>query len=258
MTDIHYPYRGRLHPLWEHPGYETYDKFGNNPAVGTGGQEDIWDYGGDLVYPTTGVGLSISSSAAADTQEWEVEGLGWPDKTVRKELVSCNGQTKKDFGGLFWRVFRCQNMTETAAVGDVYIYQNTEGTVTAGVPQTASLVMAMVTIGAEQTGMATFTVKKGKRAFLRHLHAYANLSATPATAADANLFLLMRLPGYVWKVKKWFGVSSTGGTETEMSWDVPFPDFDAMPEYSEIRVRGIASGKALDISIDFQLEMVDM
>ncbi len=60
-----------------------------------------------------------------------------------------------------WRV---KNEGATDFAGDVYVYE--DDTVTAGVPQTASLIRAKVRIGNNQTTMALHTIPAGETGFL--------------------------------------------------------------------------------------------
>lgn len=49
------------------PGYRVFDVIGRNPQITNGEEEDIWDVGGTLEYPTAGEQLELKSDDVDDT-----------------------------------------------------------------------------------------------------------------------------------------------------------------------------------------------
>jgi hypothetical protein len=139
------------------------NKFGTNPACGTGG-EDIWDVGGVETLPTAGVSHSMSSEAAGQTQTIRIQGLdgNWEFQSVD---VALNGQNKAAIG-TFSRIFRAYQVSSGATpTGDVWIYE-TDDTVVGGVPQTASKIHGYLDTTSRpvnQTRKASYTVPANKK-----------------------------------------------------------------------------------------------
>jgi hypothetical protein len=252
---IYYWYNGRYLPLEQHPSFDVVGKFGRNPAIASGDTEDVWDYGGTYSYDSTAIGLSISSSNANDKQLYELQGLdsNWNPAKVN---VYANGQTAANISGLWMRVFRLKNLGATDNAGNIYIYNATD-TLTNGVPDTAAKVKAMLQVGANQTGMAIYSIPTGKRAFLRSWECTLNSNAVPATAADADFTIAVRSFGGVFRIQKWVGLSTTGSSARNFTFDIPYPDKDGILGKSDIKVTCKVQGKTCDVSSDFDLEIVD-
>lgn len=140
----------------EQAASQNFRKFGFNADVDTSTiPEDVWDYGGIYTFPSdAGETMYISSSNTGDLINFTVQGLdeNFYSKNVN---IQISGQTPVTLG-TFSRVFRSFNNDSVDMKGNVYIY--TTGTVTNGVPQTASKVKAMVQSGLQQTEMAIYTV----------------------------------------------------------------------------------------------------
>ena len=172
---------------------ELVEKFANNADVDTGTvPEDIWDGGGTYTFTAAGgAPYFISSSSASDTTKIRVflltedsEG-NWNQEVFEITLA---GQTKTAIitpsGNDPVRIWRAFSDNGTALVGDVYVYE--DDTVSAGVPQTASLIRAKILIGNEQTEMSHFPIPSGKSGLLKSI--YSSLSkSTPATSAEVTL-----------------------------------------------------------------------
>jgi len=98
------------------PGHSAINKFGQNPAVATTG-EDVWSGGGTYAfYPTTAQNMEILSDSANDTaagtgaRTVQVFGLdeNWEEAT---ETVILNGTTPVALTNTYIRMFRAVVLT---------------------------------------------------------------------------------------------------------------------------------------------------
>ena len=233
------------------PGYKFVDKFGNNPVVGTDAYEEIWTYSEAYTYDASPITAAISSSEDPDTFEYTISGLD-ADWNPQEVNVTLTGETKKVVSGYTWmRINRCWNNSGDVAIGNVYIYDTTEGTVTAGVPQTDSKVKAMVAVGEEQTLMSIWTMPDGCQGYVRFVDSSILGSVTNDRAIDLSLDV--RKFGKVFRTKRHWGVSSDGSTghiqDMSMTHGIGLID-----ERSDVRVRGKAFGGDVECSSNFHIE----
>lgn len=137
--------------------YDHIRKFGVNPDVDATPDEDIWDLGGQYVFPDdAGVAMTISSDSTDDdlggsgAEGVDIIGLD-ANGLVKRVSAVMDGQTAVSIG-VFSRVFRAVVTGTQANVGIVYIGS---GTVTTGVPANK---FAGILAAGIQTQMAIFTV----------------------------------------------------------------------------------------------------
>ena len=117
-----------------------------NPTIGTTATETLWDYGGNYTYLTANTQLYISSSSASDTSVSLVLTGVDDDYAPIVLTATCTGQTQVAFSAATaFRVFTCAVIGSTGAVGNLYIAES--DTLTAGVPDTASKVKALIPLG---------------------------------------------------------------------------------------------------------------
>ena len=212
------------------PGYSVMIKGGENPAVGTA-YEDIWSYGGTKTLSTAAAAYYISSSSASDTAVTVfVEGLdaNWNYQTVSILLI---GQTKTEIGsGLTWiDVFRVTNISATALVGIVYVYEDNE--ISDGVPGTATKVRAAISIGNEITKQAIYPVPAGTRGYLRNFTASLKLGL----AKTGSVQLMMKPFGEVWKARHAIGFSGSADSDVLHTFS---PHFEMLPKtFIKLRVK---------------------
>lgn len=219
-------------------GYSFIQKFGENPDIDVGGYEDIWELGGDYIYPTLAATNYISSSDNSDTEEVTVIGLD-SDWNVQTQNVTLQGQTKTEIGsGLTWiRVYRAYNNNGTDLAGDVYIYE--DDTVTAGVPNTASKIKACISNGSNQTQMALYSVPAGKTGYLVSSHA----SLSKKKDGLSNVQVKTREFGKVFRVRDLYEVASAGTSAVEQKYDF----WIEIPEKSDIKL--VADSSVADSGI---------
>jgi len=206
----------------ERIGWANIEKFGHCDDVDTGSAPaDVWggadpDLPGTSIYTfsSTAVSYYISSADGSDTQDIVVVGLtedgngDWNEETV---TVTLAGQTKTEIvsgsGDPWIRVYRAYNTGSTVFAGNVYVYE--DDTVIAGVPQTDSLVRAVVVAGDDQTEMCVYTVPNsvvinGVRETVDcavFVGGYVGIARSSATASVAEFTWRARSPGSVFAVK---------------------------------------------------------
>ncbi len=225
------------------PGASTVNKFGRNPTVGMA-EETLWVQGGLYTYTdaTTPVSYFISSSDNGDTQDYEIMGLG-PSFVPQTVTVTAVGQTETEIVGSTWiRIFRIRNMDSTNNAGTIYVYE--DDTVVAGVPQTATLIRAVIGIGLNQTEMALYTVPANKTAIM-----YEDDWA--ASSSTGILRLYERPEGGVFRIQK---NRSTFSGNTGRKYTIP----RVFQEKTDIELRGETTAGSFSFESEFDLLIVDL
>ncbi len=224
------------------PGHSSIHISGHNENVGAT-FEDVWAQGGDYTDSTVAVVHYISSSSAADTMEFKVDYLDsdWMPQTL---TVTLAGQTKTQIGTgeTMIRVQSVSNDSGTAIAGDVYVYEN--DTVTAGIPDTATLVRAKVEILHNKSVIAKFAVPADKTAF--HL----DTMVSTAVAKDTETLLMVRQFGKTYLVHEHINIISNyipNMTSAHIS---------VLPK-SDIKYRAKAAGAGGSVNASFGLLLVD-
>ncbi len=183
-------------------GYETIDKYGENPDIDTGTfPEDIWDFGGLYVFSSSADIDRISSSSALDTMDIEIQGLDSAYNLVT-QTISLTGQTPVALTTSLLRVFRMKNMGTSDISGNVYCFVNSA--VSSGVPNIDANVRAMIRNGNNQTLMMIYTVPAGKTLYYKQ--GYIALSR--ANDVGAEFTLRVRSEGGVFQTKRKIALNS--------------------------------------------------
>lgn len=161
-----------------HPGLSHINKFGFNPAIGTGSDpEDLWDRGGLWVGPTaarihTIVSTSVEDGAAGLTGALTMRVLFLDsDLALATEDVELNGQGNVLMDAAAWRIYRMVILTAGSTESNIGII-----TATAAVDGT---VTAQIAVTEGQTLMAIYTVPAGKTAYMTR--AYATIDGSGGT-----------------------------------------------------------------------------
>jgi len=205
---------------------QVFRKFGYNSDIDTTTDpEDIWDYGGLHTFGSDdGETVRISSDNTGDTDSFTVQGL---DENFLNKNVTLNlsGQTPVPVG-TFSRVFGAFNAGSTDLNGNVYSYGT--GTVTAGTPQSASMVRSMVKPVFQQTQMAIYTVPANYNAYICDITCSAPKLANQTVAIEMHLDV--RQFGKAFRTQIVFGVNDS------LYQDVFFAPV-TIPGKSDIRLR---------------------
>lgn len=150
---------------------KTLNKFGRNNTVGTS-YETVAELQGttsDETFVSTNIIDSIVSSSGSDTQTVTIEGHtidGSGNLTFVTQTATLNGQTEVTLTTPLARANRLYigasgtfDSPQAAAVGDIAVYDNTDG-IAAGVPNTAAATKIMITAGKTQSEKCATTISK--------------------------------------------------------------------------------------------------
>lgn len=163
-------------------GLSAINKFGFQAAIGTASIA-VWDRAIAYNYIAAATVLKVSSSSTADdagstgATTVTLSGLDANYDAV-SETVTMDGQTTVTTTQTFLRIFRM--VVDTAGSGGVNagtIFAYT-GAQASGTPSTATLIYAQITIGANQTLMAVYTVPANCTALMTDLTVSGDASQT--------------------------------------------------------------------------------
>ncbi len=197
------------------PGYSVMNKFGINPAMGTGGG-DVWEFSGTYIFSDTADIDTVSSSDNNDTQTIEIQGLdaNWDMVT---QSITLAGQTKVTLDTPLIRFFRGFNTNSTNLDGVVYIYVN--GDITAGVPDTDADVRGIINGagGHDQTLTCIYTIPNGYTGYL--MKGYVSIANK--TAASATFERKARLYGGIFRQQSIVTCNSAGQGSFQYEYPIP-------------------------------------
>jgi hypothetical protein len=237
------------------PGYSSINKFGMNLTVETGTlPEDVWEYGGEYVYDATNTApiAYISSDNLTDTNHTiRIVGLDIDGAEVT-QLASVDGQNIVTLDTPLWRVYRMQNMSSASLTGILYCH--TDAAPTAGVPDSASQVRAIIDNGNNQTLMSLYTIPAGKVGFFYMGEVGVQLDGNAQALAEyARIQLEARLYGKVFSVKK--SVTCIVGGNTSYRGERLFPD--PAPALTDIKAHVIDVTADMGLWVTFEILLVD-
>lgn len=181
---------------------EKFEKFGRNPAAGTG-VEDVWNGGGVYTGHPTGAAETLEI-ASSDTDDTAAGGGGTGARTVQiHELldangaavadvtVSLNGQSQVSLGaGLYTRSARMTVLTAGSGGKNA-------GTLTLRHTTTTANIFAVMPIGYNKTLISAYTVPTGKVLFIDQLT--ASMVRSTGTAVSGSMSFRARAPGCVFE-----------------------------------------------------------
>lgn len=194
---------GRLAPTDETDGVLSVAKFGSNPDVDSGTDEDCWSAGGDYEFQASAQTIEVLSDSANDTA------AGTGAKTIRvfgldanwelqEEDVTLNGTTPVTLGETYLRIFRAYVLTAgTIETNDGTITIRTDGLTT----------QAEIPAGRGQTLMAIYTIPEGYTGYITAWYGDASKSSTGIVTAR----LMTRENGGAWRNRSDRGIHSQGG-----------------------------------------------
>ena len=143
------------------------NKFGENPDIGVGTTEDVWDGGGTYSFPAGATITHIRSAVDSATTQGmtiEVQGLDidWAAVTQTKDLDGSDSTTEVILGTALRRVFRMKVLED--AVADQDIWAGDDDFV-------VGAANAIIQAGNNQTLMAIYTVPAGCTAYMTQYYA---------------------------------------------------------------------------------------
>lgn len=176
------------------PGKATFDKFGDNSAIGTS-FEDIWNQGGTLVHLSSAETMNIVSTSTADdgapagtgAQTLKVLGLDNNYNEI-SETITLNGTTNVLTSNSYLRVHTMYVITAGSG-------QTNAGVITA-TASAAATVQGHVTIGYGRTTQCMYTVPAGKTLYIK------SLTVSVEKSKDIEVHLDVRKFGEIFVVRK--------------------------------------------------------
>lgn len=187
------------------------NKFGRNNSVATS-YETVQEFQGSEINETfvsTNLIDAVISSSASDTQTITVEGHtidASGNLTFVIQDVTLTGQTSAALGTPLARATRAYikpsgtfNSPQAAAVGNIAIYDNTDGDNGSGVPTTAAATKMLITAGNVQSEKAATAVSKDDYWIIRYFSAAIDDAAGPTTFIRLRMETRDVANGGVWR-----------------------------------------------------------
>jgi len=223
--------------------------FGRNQSISADTEEFVIDFANQYTFLETAEQLYISSSSASDTSVTMVIRV-LDENYVQHDIVqTINGQAKTPVNlPNALRVIFTFNGGSTLQQGDVYVYSDT--TVTNGVPDDLTKVLAKSDTAKQQSNMANFTVPFGKYALIRAIVITANKSNNTGAA---DVYLNTRERNGVRRRRAELGLQTGGSSQFTYSFEIPIRF-----EYgTDIFLTAEPTVNNYDIAGGFQLQIED-
>lgn len=225
---------------------KSLQKFGSSDTIGTT-IGTVWKSPAvDETYVATNVIDTISSSDAADTQIFRIEGhtvVGTGAAAVFTFVVqsaTASGQSKVTLATPLARVSRITTESTPSNAGDIYVYEDTA--IAAGIPSDDTKIHAMIEAGANQSSKAATSLSGSDYLVITQVYG----SVVEKTAASVDFALEIRPVGGVFQVKRFFSASES--SRLSMSTVKPYI---IAPKNCDIRVRALASSANVSVSAGF-------
>lgn len=228
---------------------QVIQKFGVNPSLALGVEEDIWSTGGDITFLTAASAVRIKSGGnSADSvsgnsaRKVVVQGLDENWEQAQEEVELAGASASAATTTTFIRVFR----SWVSAVG-TYGASNAADVI---IETTGGTEMARILAGEGQTQYAGYTIPAGWTGYLR------GARGTVASNKSCDLYGWFRLNADVTSgdmgAKRLFGFRPgvQGGIGTA------FAAYPSFPEKTDIWFSGIPSGNDTAVEIDFDIVLL--
>ena len=219
-------------------------KFGENLLVGTSVATIMTLPAGEVAetYVASNIITHVSSSDSGDDQVAAVEGhtISGSDLTFVTQNVTLNGQTKVALDTALARCSRVANSGASDFAGTIYVFE--DGTLTAGVPDTAAQIHLTVPVGENRSQKAATSFSSVDYCFVTNIHASVN----EKTATSANIRFRVRSIGGVFQTVFNSGIHSSG---TDLN--IHFRPFLIVPTNSDVIMTAEADGASKDIAAGF-------
>lgn len=212
------------------PKHSLITKFGHNDDIDTGTTpEDIWNYGGAFVAPTTARVHALVSTSVNDTSA----GTGARTVFIRgvngsyaatTETVTLNGTTPVNTVNSYLHIHLMQ--VDSSGTGNV-----NAGEITA-TAATDATVTCLINTSQGQSESAIYLVPLGYTAYIMRVRARMNC-ATASSAAEVALYTFPF--GKSWQLKTKVGINNSGSSFVELDYTDSAPFI--VPEKSWIKLR---------------------
>lgn len=228
-------------------GHSSVNKFGSNSDIAAGATEEIWDGNRVYIFPTTASITHIRSavdSAITQNVVCEVQGLD-VDYTLVVQNVTTDASdstTEVILPTALRRVFRVKVLDDTTMDQDLWVGPN---------PASAANSSAIVQAGNNQTLMAIYCVPAGKTAYMTQWKATVNPGTNlDPTSMPIRMWARDNANGYAPQLKDIQGLISD-------TLRVPYTPYYKFNEKTDIYFTAAPVGKSADVSLGFDLILVD-
>ncbi len=229
-------------------GSSGFFAFGRNLGLSSGSEEFIIDFANVYTFLTAAEPLYISSSDAGDTAVTMIVRILDENYEQHDIIQTINGQTKTLLNAPdALRVLFAFNIGSVRHNGDVYVYA--DSTVSGGVPDDDTKILAKSDEPKQQSNMANFTVPAGKKALLRAIVVTVNRNNN---SGSADVFINTKAENGVKRRRAELGLS--GSSTLDYNFAIPI----SFSEKTDIFLTAISSVNNYDIAAGFQLQVEDM
>ncbi len=229
-----------------YPGVSYINKFGHNPAVASGGTEEIWDGSAAYVFPATALMTKLSQTtdqSAMRGQTIHIQGLDANYAAVEQEIV-LNASLTTTAVTLTTPLIRVNRMAvHSSVVADSTIRLHNDA---------ENQDYAVILVPDNQTEQAIYTVPAGVTAYLTQYYA-AHLPTSGQTFTSLNIKLVTRdnANSFAPRLQHELGLAPDGSSLHEFH---PYPQFS---EKSDIYLVANTVAAAADVVAGFDLILVD-
>lgn len=204
---------------------------------------------------------SIVSDAAADTSlTYTIEGHtidGSGNLTFVSQDATTNasdGRTEVTLTTPLARAARMYlknsgtfNSPQTAATGNIYVYDNTDG-ITAGVPNTAAATKLMLSAGATQSSKCATSISSTDYWFISGAE-FSITGGGPASEVEFQLEIRDVANGGVWRP---IGLEESLEAGAQVSGQVSFRPFLIVPKNHDVRMIAVSNANNTEVTADIQ------
>jgi len=233
-------------------GHAEMNKFGNNPALGSGATETVWDGSNAYTFPATADMTHLRQAADQATMRGEVIELKGLDTNyaLSTQNITLDGTNSSTPVALDTPLRRCFRMK---ALSSVVTTQNVELRNVGG-----GTTYAIITAGNNQTLMAIYTVPADKTAYMTQYYVDCNkVSGGGDPEILAKLWVRDNENGYAPQIKHIIGTDSDATSHIAH----PFNPYFKITEKSDIYLNATeitgGGGVVADVSAGFDLIVVD-
>lgn len=224
-------------------------KFGRNDDVDSTGEHTIMQLQGSEVaetYPTTNAIDSVVSSDDGDDQQVTIEGhyLDADGNLVfHIQTATLEGNTEVTLSQPLARATRIYNSDSTEFAGTVYVYNTTDNTVTAGVPQTDSKIHIVAEAGEQQSLKAATAFSNQDYGLITEIYGAVNKK----TAGVVDIRLKVREQGGVFRTQYVSSIATTG----QNFFSLEFKPYLIIPKNADIIMTATSSADNVSVSAGF-------
>lgn len=233
------------------PGTVHVNKFGRNPAVVSGGTEEIWD--GSSAYPWASILAVANITEIKQTSDQsdlrgktiEVQGLdsSFAAVTQNATLDATNTTTSVVLSTALQRVFRMKVLASATCTDSI------------AVQSSGATVYGLISTGNNQTLMAIYTMPADKTGYITNYYSTVNPGGGAPNTLQIKLWARDNANSYAPQLKHTLGLN--GDVDAYGRFQHYFDPYLKMTEQTDLYVDATTAGAAVDVSAGFDFYLVD-